>query len=100
MPEVFAKLVELLMARGHHCVQGQLVTIEIDQQWRARFNGIGVEIEGISPAHVAFDFNGMPAGVVGPFGGAIVAGELANEDTLLAAINAQLAEIEKESEHA
>ena len=42
----------------------------------------------VDPVHCYVEFHGWPAGLVTPGGGTIAAGELANEDTLIAALRA------------
>src|SRR3990167_1705130 len=64
---------------------------QIDEQWWMAVNGHkepvrcskGAEV----PAwHLYFEYNGWPAGFVGPSGGTVAAGEGANEATLLRAL--------------
>lgn len=63
----------------------------IDEHWEISMNGNkgtrkdskGAEVSGFS---VLVWFNGFPAGEIGPFDGIIAAGELANEDTFIAAV--------------
>ena len=44
------------------------------------------EASGIRPFDAALSWNGFPAGIVGPDGGVIAAGELANQQTFLSAL--------------
>jgi hypothetical protein len=50
--------------------------------------GDGIMVE---PFHCYVEFNGWPAGIFSPYGGALAAGEAANEGTFIAAIDAELA---------
>lgn len=72
----------------------------IDAQWEVAVNGwqetvnvpmtddcMGAELP---PFHMAVWYNGFLAGLMTPFQGVIAAGEGANEDTLIAAIDAAL----------
>ena len=64
---------------------------QIDEQWwiavnphnQARECSQGVPVE---PLHCYVEFNGWPAGVFSPFGGEFAAGELANEQTFVEAL--------------
>ena len=44
----------------------------------------------VPPFHCYIEYNGWPAGIVNPYGGEIVAHENANEDLLIAALEAAL----------
>lgn len=69
---------------------------QIDDYWWIAVNGhkeakkasMGIEV---LPFHCYVEFNGFPAGIFSPFGGSIVAGKLANEDTFIKAIQKQIA---------
>ena len=72
------------------------LTIKIDDRWTVTIanketvrSAGGVEVP---PFCVYIEFNGWPAGIINPFEGSIVAGEAANEDALIAALQARLAE--------
>ena len=69
---------------------GGIYERKIDDRWRVVMNGNKtlVEHNGIElpPFGVYVEFNGWPAGVIDPGGGVIAAGEVANEDTFIAAI--------------
>lgn len=65
-------------------------------EWEIALNGTG-EQKAKSEAHPALppfnayvQFNGWPAGIIGPDGGPLAAGSAANEDTFIAAIEAEL----------
>jgi len=75
----------------------------IDSQWTIAVNGhdktIQAEPEGmmqakIPPHSAAIWFNGWMAGILDPFGGIIAAGEAANEDTFIAALDAAIKAIQ------
>jgi len=68
----------------------------IDEHWWIAVNGREEEIScskgaAVPPFNCYVEFNGWPAGVFNPFGGIIAAGELANEETFAAALEAELA---------
>lgn len=64
---------------------------QVDSHWWIALNGHkepiktskGVEVE---PFSCYVEFNGWPAGIFNPFGGGFAAGELANEDTFIEAL--------------
>jgi hypothetical protein len=69
--------------------------IQIDEQWFVAVNGHETELRDskghrVPPYHAFLEYNGWPAGVINPFAGFIAAGESANEETLIAAIEARL----------
>ena len=97
LPTVYAKLVDLAYALGARniCNLPGCWEHQIDDQWWCAGNGGKVERQcstGISvpPCTFYLEFNGWPAGFVGPAGGIVAAGEAANEDSLLAAIEARM----------
>jgi hypothetical protein len=54
---------------------------------------IGDTATELPPFHMLVEWNGFPAGIVGPAGGVIAAGALANEDTCIAALKAETARV-------
>lgn len=64
----------------------------VDERWWVAANGHSTPTpcsrggEPIPPYSFYIEFNGWPAGIVGPGGGVVAAGELANEETLRAAL--------------
>lgn len=65
----------------------------VGDHWWIAVNGHGVPVAcshgGDVPPFSAFvEFNGWPAGILDPMGGVIAAGELANEQTFRAALEA------------
>lgn len=76
----------------------------IDDKWEVATNGhdkpIDVEPPGcmkatIDPYHTAVWYNGWLAGLMTPFGGIIAAGEGANEDTFIAALDKAIAGVKQ-----
>lgn len=64
--------------------------------WWVAINGHDVPTKnthgGVVPPFSAWiEWNGWPAGLVGPRGGTLVVGEAANEDSLIAALRAEVA---------
>jgi len=56
-------------------------------------NGASKELPfQVEPFHCYVEFNGWPAGILTPYGGTLAAGEAANEDTLIAAIDVAISE--------
>ena len=65
--------------------------LRVDEQWEIAMNGHNSPIQcshgcEVPPFAVYVQFNGWPAGVIGPSGGWIAAGEVANEDAFIAAV--------------
>lgn len=65
----------------------------VDDQWRIALNGHGDERTAfgratVPPYHIYVEYNGWPAGLIGPAGGVIAAGDGATEDTFIAAVEA------------
>jgi|GEM_PF-2935093 len=75
---------------------GGIYQREIGQHWRIVFNGSGetraedARAPKLPPFAVYIEFNGWPAGIIDPSGGIIAAGDAANEDAFIAAIEAEL----------
>lgn len=68
---------------------------KIGDLWSIIFNGTAEtrKPEGgpeLPPFSVYVEFNGWPAGIIDPAGGILAASEAANEDTFIAAIEAEL----------
>ncbi len=66
---------------------------KIDDKWWVAANGHKVEHEcsrgvAVPSFHFYVVYNGWPAGIIGPYGGTIAAGDAANEDALIAALKA------------
>jgi hypothetical protein len=63
----------------------------IDERWAVWMNGHKVPMPSVleqwlDPFHCYVEYNGWPAGIFSPFGGVIAAGEGANENAFIAAI--------------
>src|SRR4051812_42178304 len=70
---------------------------KIDEQWWIAVNAHNVSVEcskgfDVQPFSAYIEYNGFPAGEVSPSGGVIAAGDVANEDTFIAALKAQTPE--------
>lgn len=68
---------------------------KIGDLWRIVFNGTGEARKPddgpeLPPFSVYVEYNGWPAGIIDPAGGILAAGDAANEDTFIAAIEAEL----------
>lgn len=103
VPEVFDAIANLVIDRNQHPLKQypNPLHVPVDDQWQVWVNGQMTEREIVdapesSMAHrlkvprctAAVFFNGWLAGFVDPAGGTVAAGEVANEDTLLAALKA------------
>jgi len=93
--EAMAKIADLLIARklpmplrDHY--KG-VCSIKIDDTWSVAVNGHDTEKDGVPAFHASIEYNGWPAGIVGVHGGIVCAGECANENTLIAALDAAIA---------
>jgi hypothetical protein len=69
--------------------------LRLDAHWEIAFNGHEESMRSthgvvVQPYHCYVQFNGWPAGVFGPHGGVIAAGELANEEAFLAAVRGRM----------
>lgn len=75
-------------------VPGGIWRRDIGAHWKVAMNGSAEtrKFEGcpLDPYSIFVEFNGFPAGIINPAGGVIAAGSLANEDTFIAAIEADL----------
>ena len=72
----------------------------IDEHWRISVNAHTEAVKNsqgvaVRPFDCYVEFNGWPAGFFGPRSGSIVAGELANENTLIDAMKAAIKRTEK-----
>lgn len=77
----------------------------IDERWWVAWNGHGEHRKNsrgvdVPPYTCAVHYNGWPAGLVNPYGGVIAAGDAANEDTFIAAIESALRAAQCKHEHA
>ena len=73
---------------------------QIDKQWWIAVNGHNEAIKAsndieVEPFNCYVEFNGFPAGAFNPMGGGfLAAGELANEDTFIKAIEDRIEEFQ------
>ena len=97
--EVFDLIAQACMRRKLTPIKDKLIGIELDDHWKFWVNGYsepqkfitcGVE-QTLAPFHAYIEFNGWPAGIVNHYGGAIAAGDLANETTFIEALKKDIA---------
>ncbi len=102
--EAFGVLAELILAQGVRDLHMQpgVYELAIDSRWKVAVNAHrepeawgGAEIP---PYSAAIEYNGWPAGLIDQHGGIIAAGECANENTFIEAMQARLAADGKASE--
>jgi len=101
--ECFCAIVDLALALGVTRIDllSGCWTHRIDAQWWVAVNGHPGGMPASSPdgasakvpfivpgQHCYVEYNGWPAGLLNPFVGTLAAGEAANEDTFIAAIQA------------
>ena len=97
--EAFMKIAELGNALGAAPLNKHPACWEckVDKRWKIAVNAhkepkvSSMSKVPIEPFHAYVEFNGWPAGLLNPYGGTIAAGECANEDTFIAAIEARIA---------
>lgn len=95
LSEAMLAIADLMIAVGKAPVNQKPgpVVHDVDARWKVVLNGHREpvkygeknEIE-VPPFHCYVEFNGWPAGLLDPFGGWLVAGTLANEETFVAAV--------------
>lgn len=93
--EAFSKIAALADALGvraidtlHGCWEFQ-----VDEQWWISLNGHKEKTKDshgaeVPPYHAVVEYNGWPAGIIGPANGIIAAGSCANENSFIAALEA------------
>lgn len=62
---------------------GTLSLGDTESGWFTELNNRDDENELLPPFQIGVQWNGFPAGAIGPFDGVIAAGELANEDSFI-----------------
>jgi hypothetical protein len=94
---LFARVCDLGIALGWENISLDAGCKEhdIDEHWWFAINPHGERTKcskgaEVPPYSIYFQFNGWPAGVIDAGGGVLAAGKLANEDTLIAAIDAAI----------
>lgn len=99
--EVFGLIATLGTALGIRLdEQPALWDRQVDELWRIEVNGHDKPFPDhhgmpVQPFTCHLTYNGWPAGILGVDCGCIAAGAAANEDTLIAALKAAIARIEK-----
>lgn len=91
--EVYIEAIEAAKRAGCPVPLEGLFTMDVPavspgSTWRITVNGTRETVDHAPPFHLVVLWNGWPAGIVGPGEGIIAAGELANEDTLIEALQA------------
>jgi len=70
-----------------------ILELELESgRWKFEIHAQDQEIDGLKMPDVRIHFNGWPAGVMGPGGGLMAAGEVANEDAMIATLKQALEE--------
>lgn len=112
--DVFGLIAEICLAMGEHPLHKHDGCWEliVDHQWTVAVNGhkvpqvyrskdsietgsIGVDVQ---PYDAYVEYNAWPAGSFNPFGGILAAGEGANEDTFIAALQKKLQSVKAASD--
>jgi hypothetical protein len=96
--EAFAAILALANAMGARNINALPACweVQLDDEWHIAVNGHDAPMRDstgfdVPPYHVSVHYNGFPAGVFGVAGGIIAAGDVANETTLIAAVEAAAA---------
>lgn len=104
MTEVFKKVCELGIALGWKSIKDRLGCVEhqVDDEWWFAINPHGDVTEcskgvHVPPWHIYIQFNGWPFGLVNEYEGMCGAGRLANESTLVAALDAAIGRVKAET---
>lgn len=99
--KTFSKACDLAIALGHSDINKLpgCLELQVDEQWWLAINAHREdtpcsENTSVPPMCVYFMFNGWPAGIVNAGGGCLAAGAAANEDALIAALDAAIAKAE------
>ena len=96
MTELMVKITDLALALNAEPINQypDCWECKIDNHWTIAVNGHRVPKMWndivVQPFHVYVEFCGFPAGMISAFGGIIAAGGMANEDTLIAAIETRI----------
>lgn len=93
---LFLDVIEYAQRRGVTTLKGipGCWESQVDAQWWLAINGHAEATrttkggEPIPPFSCYVEFNGWPAGLLDPYGGAIAAGDVANADSFRAALSA------------
>lgn len=94
IPEVFMKVAELALKRGHEALDklDGCWEHDIDDDWRVTLNGRAdptADSKGyeVQPFHMLIEYKGSPVGVISPAGGTMMTGA---EDDFVQALSGQL----------
>jgi len=91
--EACLMIVQLAVHRaGVPNCKDRVLTLEIDERWKATVNGCRETRDSIPPFSIGLEFNGFPAGIIDPGGGIMAAGDAANEATLIRALRKAMPE--------
>lgn len=100
--EAYYLLTEYCYQQGHRDIKDLegCLEVQVNQQWWFAVNGhrepmkCSKDVE-VLPFNIYLEYNGWPAGMVGPDGGVIAAGSEASEDDLIKALKEKDDEAEK-----
>ena len=105
LTDAMCAVADLGFAMGIHdiCKLPGCYELQIDKHWWIAMNGHWEKIKcskgvTIDPFHCYVEWNGWPAGIFSAFGGSIVCGEAANENTFIEAVKVATAKALKETE--
>ena len=96
MYEAFNKIAELAVAVGAAPINvlSDCWEYTVDEKWSIQVNGHDFAVGNIPSYCAMIWYNGFPAGLIHPVsGGPIAAGESANEDTFITALDTRLASL-------
>lgn len=88
----FIRICELAEAKGEAPIGNRVWATEFGH-WRVAVNGSRETIDRIPPFEALITYRGLPAGLINPVGGTIVAGQGVNEDAFIEAIEAEIARL-------
>lgn len=93
LPKAYAAATDYAITQGAEDIKSLpgCYEADVDGTWWIAINGHSGPIEcsrggEVLPFHVYVEFNGWPAGVLGPAGGILAGSEAANEETFIAAL--------------
>lgn len=94
LSEAFTRVCDLALALGVKSIKDLpgCWEYQVDEHWWIAVNGHNgatrcAKGADVPPFRCYVEFNGWPAGIIDPYGGTIVAGEAANEDAFIAALD-------------
>ncbi len=88
---VFYAVSKLCAALKEAPIQGKVWENQIDEHWFIKINGHSKEMQEIPPFCMTIEYDGFPAGIISPFDGTMLAGEVVNEDEFIEAVEKKLA---------